>query len=97
MNDDGIIRGLKCIAGLDDADWCNGCKYRNMEDACEVSIAKEVLDLWSKKQPEKITDECHIKNMKVGHCPSCGEGLNEEMYPHYCGFCGQAVLWVERK
>jgi len=34
-----------------------------------------------------------IFDTKFGDCPHCGERLNSEVYPHWCGFCGQAVKW----
>ena len=45
-------------------------------------------------QENNSVDVCgHISTVKYGHCPKCNEGLNSEVYPHWCGYCGQAVKW----
>ena len=47
-----------------------------------------------KEQEAVPVDVCgHISTVKYGHCPKCNEGLNSEVYPHWCGYCGQAVKW----
>ena len=47
------------------------------------------------KEQEAVSVEVcgHMFTVKYGHCPKCNEGLDSEAYPHWCGYCGQAVKW----
>lgn len=47
-----------------------------------------------KEQKTKLVEiDGQLGGIKYGRCPKCGKGLNEEVYPRWCGFCGQAVKW----
>ena len=47
-----------------------------------------------KEQEAKSVEVCgQMFTVKYGHCPTCGKGMDSEAYPHWCGFCGQAVKW----
>ena len=47
-----------------------------------------------KEQEAKPVEVCgQMFTIKYGHCPKCGKGMDSEVYPHWCGFCGQAVKW----
>ena len=45
------------------------------------------------REPKPVEPDGETPTVKYGKCPHCGEGLNSETYPHWCGFCGQAVTW----
>lgn len=56
--------------------------------------AKEMAEELLKKQEQTFVEiDGQFGGIKYGRCPKCGKGLNEEVYPHWCGFCGQAVKW----
>ena len=58
-----------------------------------TGFVREIVDVL-KEQEEKSVEICgQMFTIKYGHCPKCGEGLNSEVYPKWCGFCGQAVKW----
>ena len=46
-----------------------------------------------KEMPKLVKIDGQFVTVKYGHCPTCGEGLNQEVYPHWCGFCGQELRW----
>ena len=47
-----------------------------------------------KEQEAKPVEVCgQMFTIKYGHCPTCGKGMDSDTYPHWCGFCGQAVKW----
>lgn len=57
-----------------------------------VAIQKAVALL--KEQEAKPVKVCgQMFTVKYGHCPTCGKGMDSDTYPHWCGFCGQAVKW----
>lgn len=33
---------------------------------------------------------------KSGECPYCEEHLTNALYPNYCGFCGQKLVWGKK-
>lgn len=59
-------------------------------DPWAQEMAEELL---TKQEPIPVEICGEIFNTKMGDCPHCGERLNSEVYPHWCGFCGQAVKW----
>ena len=92
-----LKRGLRCIAGIDREDLCHGCRYGQINEECDVSIAKDVLDLL--KEQEAVEP-------KTGHwiwiqfCANEGVYCSEchtkmfDRYPmkkklsQFCGHCG---------
>lgn len=74
---------------------CCDCPYmpdRN-DKKCVERLGADALALL-KEQEAVSVDVCgQMFTVKYGHCPKCNEGLNSEVYPHWCGFCGQAVKW----
>ena len=68
-------------------------KFPSTEEDVEPGIqacieAKELL----KEQEAKHVEVCgQMFTVKYGHCPTCGKGMDSDTYPHWCGFCGQAV------
>ena len=75
---------------------------RGLQSAIEISgalvhlrkeHAKAILELL-KEQEAKPVEVCgQMFTIKYGHCPKCGKGMDSDTYPHWCGFCGQAVKW----
>lgn len=59
-------------------------------DPWAQEMAEELLKM---HEAEPVNVRGHLQSVKYGDCPNCGEGLNSEVYPHWCGFCGQAVKW----
>lgn len=69
-------------------------------DIEDVRLSKEdaeyILELLKKQEPIQVKDIAeeiigHKPKVKVGHCPCCGQLLNESS--RYCSQCGQAVKW----
>ena len=81
---ENVIEGVQKII-KDDGMW----KYHY----CVASLLSDAAELL-KEQKAVSVDVCgQMFTVKYGHCPKCNEGLNSEVYPHWCGFCGQAVKW----
>ena len=55
----------------------------------------KAVELLKEKQPKKVKDFQYLADLFVGKCPSCGEELNNEVYPAFCGFCGQRISWKD--
>lgn len=54
---------------------------------------EEISDHFKEKE-EKPVEICgRLSTLTYGNCPRCGKYMNSELYPHWCGFCGQAVKW----
>ena len=60
-----------------------------------ISFCDAVIELLKEKQPKKVKDFQYLADLFVGKCPSCGEELNNEVYPAFCGFCGQRISWKD--
>lgn len=54
---------------------------------------KRIEELLKEQEPKLVEIDGQLGGIKYGRCPKCGKGLNEEVYPHWCGFCGQEVKW----
>lgn len=80
---------------------CKDCPWEQCEQfnqkkvTIPVTLALDVLELLKQQRemPKLVEIDGQLATVKYGHCPTCGEGLNQEVYPHWCGFCGQAVKW----
>ena len=57
--------------------------------------ASRLRHLINDKPPKKVKDFQYLADLFVGKCPSCGEELNNEVYPAFCGFCGQRISWKD--
>lgn len=55
----------------------------------------KAVELLKEQQPKKVKDFQYLADLFVGKCPSCGEELNNEVYPAFCGFCGQRISWKD--
>lgn len=64
---------------------------KHLEDIAKWS--DDVIALLEEQEPKPVEICGKIFDTKVGDCPHCEERLNSEVYPHWCGFCGQAVKW----
>lgn len=84
------------------------CMLRGSHDDCDRNCADcelvqddgdlhemytNVIALMKEQEPIPVEIHGKIFDTKFGDCPHCGERLNSEVYPHWCGFCGQAVTW----
>ena len=87
-----VIKGLElCKIGRCDS----RCPYNNINVGCKKQLADDTLALLKEQEPIPVEIHGKIFDTKFGDCPHCGERLNSEVYPHWCGFCGQAVKWDE--
>ena len=73
------------------------CPYSDecIENECvgTAHLCANALELL-KEQEAKPVEVCgQMFTVKYGHCPTCGKGMDSDTYPHWCGFCGQAVKW----
>lgn len=92
-----VIKGMKmCIS----PDECSpdDCPYyirpNNESGLCWDRLMTDALALL--KQEAKTVEICgQMFTIKYGHCPTCGEGIDSETYPQWCGFCGQELKWNE--
>ena len=76
-----------------DCPWEECEKFEVKKVKVPVSLMLDVLNLLKEQDPVPVKLDGEYTNIKYGHCPNCGEGLNSEVYPNWCGFCGQAVTW----
>ena len=84
------INGLEAAKRLINIGPGTGSRKCRAMDACDnaISLLRE-----QEPVPVKISGKSASTGIKYGDCPNCGEGINSEVYPHWCGFCGQAVKW----
>jgi len=84
------INGLEAAKRLISIGPGTGSRKCRAMDACDnaISLLRE-----QEPVPVKIRGKSVSTGIKYGDCPHCDEGLNSEVYPHWCGFCGQAVKW----
>ena len=61
-----LKRGLRCIAGIDREDFCRGCRYGQINEECDVSIANDALELLNEQENAS-------KRNPVIVCPHCGK------------------------
>ena len=89
-----VTYGLRCMCYGDIE--CKECPYARNGSGwhdCRSNCAKDALEL-IKEQEAKPVEVCgQMFTIKYGHCPKCGKGMDSDTYPHWCGFCGQAVKW----
>jgi len=62
-------------------------------DPWAKEMAEELLKMHEPKHVE-VTEQ--IFSIKRGHCPKCGIVMWNDTYPHWCGYCGQAVMWNDK-
>lgn len=89
-----VIKGLEMCTSIMDGDTCPGdCPY--IRDVCYGynQLMCDALALLKEQEPKFVEIDGQFGGIKYGRCPKCGKGLNEEVYPHWCGFCGQGVKW----
>ena len=72
---------------------CLDCPYAYDGPSCQNDVLDDALALLKEQEPKFVEIDGQLGGIKYGRCPKCGKGLNEEVYPHWCGFCGQAVRW----
>lgn len=93
---DSAINGLEWI--LDDdrfgfgVNWSEDDKPEDEEEQAGY-IIQQVINMLKEQQPKDVKNVRYVADLFIGECPSCGEYLNNEVYPHSCGFCGQPILW----
>ena len=87
-----VIRGLEIQ--LDDLQ-----KYTNADEILTLTQeqAKEIVALLKEQDAVSITtDYVDGFGNQTSHCPSCNSRLTWQSNMHYCGECGQPVLWEGR-
>jgi hypothetical protein len=82
------INGLEAAKRLISIGPGTGSRKCRAMDACDNAIS-----LLREQEPVPAKIDGVSAEVKYGACPNCGEGLNSEVYPNWCGFCGQAVTW----
>ena len=96
-----VKKGLECCKASTNDDpfrQCSECPYNDISISvqdCRAVLSADALELLREQEPipVKIHRVSASIGIKCGTCPNCKEGLNSEVYPHWCGFCGQAVKW----
>lgn len=78
-------------------DHLNNCVKASRRDSKWLLVSKDIIDdaisLLKEQETMLVEIDGQFGGIKYGRCPRCGKGLNEEVYPHWCGFCGQEVKW----
>jgi hypothetical protein len=70
MQDIETLRnGLRCIAGIDGKDLCNGCHYRELNEECDVSVAKDALALLKEHEEQVQQWTKEIADYQLAHAP----------------------------
>ena len=95
-----VIKGLELCTNISQDGCMMLCPYKDETDEtysgfCEQVLKQDALALLKEQEPIPVEICGKIFDTKVGDCPHCGERLNSEVYPRWCGFCGQAVKWNE--
>lgn len=72
---------------------CTDCDCPYYDESGIKKLHQDVLALLKEQEPKLVEIDGQLGGIKYGRCPECGKGLNEEVYPRWCGFCGQAVKW----
>jgi len=89
-----VIKGLEICKERNYC--CPECPYydRDAEMGCHSNeLMADSLALLKEQEAVSVEVCGHMFTVKYGHCPKCNEGLDSEAYPHWCGYCGQAVKW----
>ena len=60
-----------------------------------IEVMEESLELLKERLPRKVKNIRDLADLLIGQCPSCGEKLNNEVNPNFCGFCGDRITWEE--
>ncbi len=97
MDREKLVRAWEIFRDSNPYEICNGREFRAFAEPeyCMSQMIEDTIAML-KEQEEVSVDVCgQMFTVKYGHCPKCNEGLNSEVYPHWCGFCGQAVKWDE--
>lgn len=84
----------RCTCRVRDA--CRDCsKHKEDQPAviCMEELLTDVLKVLKEQEPKLVEIDGQLGGIKYGRCPKCEKGINEEVYPHWCGFCGQEVKW----
>ena len=79
---------MSWLEGLAQDDW------RECHSDSEVQeIARQTLALLKEQEPKHVKVKEQIFSIKRGYCPNCGIEMFNDTYPHWCGNCGQEVIW----
>ena len=68
---------------------CDKCPYDAEcyhDEFCRDAIS-DMVELLKEKQPIKVNHVRYVADLFIGECPSCGEGLNNEV---------SSILWFLR-
>ena len=88
-----VRKGLYMCEGWPENCGLKDCPYFDKREFCENEMHMDALTMLKEREPKPVELDGEMPTVKYGKCPHCGEGLNSEIYPHWCGFCGQAVTW----
>ena len=88
-----IKKGLWMCEGGPENCGLKDCPYFDKREFCENEMHMDALTMLKEREPKHVELDGEMPTVKYGKCPHCGEGLNSEVYPNWCGFCGQAVTW----
>lgn len=88
-----VRKGLWMCEGGPENCGLKDCPYFDKRESCENEMHRDALAMLKEREPKPVELDGEMPTVKYGKCPHCGEGLNSEVYPHWCGFCGQAVIW----
>jgi hypothetical protein len=77
---------------------CDDCGYRIKDGYstmdCRKPMMRDALALLKEQNHERLKVNIRHRN-NDGYCPSCGKCIVMDFCPNNCGFCGQAVKWIE--
>ena len=66
-------------------------RYKTQHNGAECPHYKLVIDLLDLNIPKEPCDVMFSGNFKIGNCPNCGQGVNNEY--DLCEKCGQHLNW----
>lgn len=94
---ESVMNGLSMIADSKNDYVCEGLKCSE--------IANGAIELLKKKLPQKVENiRTFATGLVIADCPTCGNQLTEEypkygnpkeIYPKFCGICGQPIKWKD--
>ena len=90
-----VIKGIECCSRPNNTNLCGECPYNKSETrfGCMHRLITDVFAMLKEQEPKHVKVREQIFSIKRGYCPKCGIEMFNDTYPHWCGNCGQEVIW----
>lgn len=71
---------------------CDKCDLVQADDELH-EMYTDVIAVLRERKPKEVHVVADINHIKTGYCPSCNLVISNITNPHFCGNCGQGVMW----